>query len=105
MESVNQNGILTITLCDRIDGLNAGDALQELVDLAGREPLASEILLDASCLNYISSAGLRSILMFTGKEKRPVSIVNVSEEIYTVFVKTGFTSAMTITAKWDSRPS
>lgn len=51
--------------------------------------------LDASQLEYISSAGLRSILTFS-KKQSDLSISNVNREVYEIFDVTGFVSIMKI---------
>lgn len=101
MKAVNENGILTITLCDRIDTLNAQDVQEELLDIVDRTPDADEIVLDAAGLNYISSAGFRVILVLCEKESRPVRMTNVSDEIYSVCKKVGFTIVMRIDRRED----
>ena len=58
-----------------------------------------EIILDFKNLSYISSAGLRVLLMgqkLASAKQKPMSICNVSEEVMEVFEMTGFADMLTI---------
>lgn len=60
---------------------------------------AKEIMLNLQELAYISSAGLRVILMASKAAKKKESkfiLTNVSEEIMEVFEMTGFSDILTI---------
>lgn len=66
----------------------------------GKELMAAfaeqgELLLDAEQLQYISSAGLRSLLTLR-KAQETLEIINVSSEVYEIFDLTGFTEILTI---------
>ena len=74
----------------RIDSSNTSELYQALRDAlqdAGEE----ELVLDASDLNYISSAGLRLLLNLLKEIGHPLEIRNVSPEIYEIMDMTGFT--------------
>lgn len=96
MEAVNREGILVIRLCDRIDSLNADDVKKELQGIVEKEAQAGEIVLDAADLYYISSAGLRVILLLCETVKCPVSMIHVAEEIYDILERTGFTAVLKV---------
>ncbi len=85
---------MNLELKGRIDSTNANQVENELVaQLNGvkNEP----VVLDASALDYISSAGLRIILRL--KKSHPdLSVVNVSTDVYDIFEMTGFTEMMTV---------
>ena len=85
---------MTIALKGRIDSVNAPEVEKDLnreIEAGGDE----HIVLDASALTYLSSAGLRVILRL--KKAHPdLSIVQVSAEVYEIFEMTGFTEMMTI---------
>ena len=85
---------MTIALKGRIDSVNAPEIEKDLnreIEAGGDEP----VVLDASELTYISSAGLRVILRL--KKAHPdLRIVQVSSEVYEIFEMTGFTEMMTI---------
>lgn len=72
----------------RIDSTNAPEFEKEIM-----AALPTEI--DASALEYISSAGLR-VLMKLCKTVGEVTVVNVSTDVYEIFDVTGFTSIMTV---------
>ena len=72
----------------KIDSTNALDFEKEIM-----AALPTEI--DASKLEYISSAGLRVLLKLT-KTVGEVKIVNVGPEVYEIFDVTGFTSILNV---------
>ena len=75
----------------KIDSNNAVDFEKEIMAVMPKE-------IDASELNYISSAGLR-ILMKLRKAVGEVTISNVSSEVYEIFDVTGFTQLITVNKK------
>ena len=85
--SATENG-LTIFLGMKIDSDNAEQVAAELVGIRKEHPEGLATL-DAEGLQYISSAGLRSLLKFR-KQEPEVYIVNVSPEIYDILDVTGF---------------
>lgn len=90
----NENEVLTIKCMGRIDSGNAGavrDEIKQALDAGGFE----KIVVDAENLEYISSAGLRSLL-FLKKAFSEMKIINVSSEVYGIFEMTGFSEIMTI---------
>ena len=88
------NDSLTIRLEGRIDSGNAANVEAAiLAQLAGQTGAA--VTLDASDLDYISSAGLRVILRLK-KSCRDLKIVNVSSEVYEILEMTGFTEMMEV---------
>lgn len=98
MELINtklENGILTIGLTGHIDSNNAPSVEREIAK-AREEAGAENIIIDASDLQYISSAGLRIILRLK-KEYPELTVKNVSSEVYEIFDITGFTEMMTVT--------
>lgn len=79
---------LTIFLPVRIDSTNAQDAEVKLMDLVeDYEP--KSIVMDASDMQYICSAGLRIILNI--RKKIPdTEVINMSSVVYDIFKTTGF---------------
>ena len=56
------------------------------------------LILDFKCLEYISSAGLR-VLLSAQKKIQPIGsmkVINVTEEVMSVFEMTGFADILTI---------
>lgn len=91
-----ENEKLTLTLEGRLDTATAPQ-LQELLMPAFDE--AANIVLDFTRLTYISSAGLR-VLLIGQKEAQQkggsMTVSNVSEEVMEIFDMTGFTDILTI---------
>ena len=94
MGVIMQNDEVIFRLGERVDAANA-DAVQERIEHRLRETGAQRLVLDASEMSYISSAGLRAIIRMV---KRGVSVCvdNVSSEVYEVFELTGFTQLMEV---------
>ncbi|MBQ1317735.1 MAG: ATP-binding protein [Lachnospiraceae bacterium] len=85
---------VTILLAGRIDSGNASQVEAEVRNqLAGKGKIP--VVLDASDLSYISSAGLRIILRIR-KEYPRLTITNVSSEVYEILEMTGFTEMMPV---------
>ena len=84
---------MTIQLKGRIDSSNAAETEQNInLQIGGS---TDELVVDASELEYISSAGLRIILRL--KKANPTTkVINCSSEIYEIFDMTGFTEMMDI---------
>lgn len=87
-----------IEIKGHIDSNNAEQFEKELMDSVMKTP-ESEIVLDASELKYISSAGLRVLMKLRKQVKKPVPVVNVSPEIYEIFEVTGFTNLLEVKKK------
>lgn len=86
--------LLTVFLQGHIDSANAGDVEKEINEVRTLSE-ASDVLLDAGDLEYISSAGLRVILRLR-KQLPDLMIINVAPEVYEIFDMTGFTEMMEI---------
>ena len=88
---VTKNGNQSvIELTGRIDSGNAPVLEKELLEFldAHRE---EEIVFDAERLSYISSAGLRVLMKVRKLKGRPITIINVTRDVYDIFETTGFT--------------
>ena len=72
----------------KIDSNNAAEFEKELMAAKPAE-------LDASELEYISSAGLR-VLLKLAKALGDVTVNNVSSEVYEIFEVTGFTEILNV---------
>ena len=83
-----------LPLSGRIDSNNANEAEAAIRKSLGGV-LPDELVLDASRLEYISSAGLRMLLRLS-KEIDAISVVNVSSDVYEIFEMTGFTEMLNI---------
>ncbi len=85
------NGILIAAPSGRIDGYNAQDFHQTLSGTIGDDDNA--VLVDMSGLNYISSAGLRAVLMIAKalwQRKARFMLCSLSGSIGEVFKMSGF---------------
>ena len=84
---------MTIKLTGRIDSSNAAEVEKNINGQIGSD--TSELTLDASELEYISSAGLRVILRLK-KSNTNTKVINCNSEVYDIFDMTGFTEMMEI---------
>ncbi len=84
---------MTIYLTGRIDSSNAAETEQKINAQIGAD--TEELTLDASGLEYISSAGLRVILRLK-KANNTTKVVNCNSEVYEIFDMTGFTEMMEV---------
>ena len=93
-----KDGVCDIKLVGRLDTTTAPELEQALKEVFAEEPKTLNIDLDQ--LEYISSAGLRTLLFaqktMSGIEGGSLTIENVKEEIMEVFEITGFTDILTI---------
>ena len=91
-----ENGRITIEIEGRLDTTTAPQLEAELVSAFDE---AEEITLDFAKLEYVSSAGLRVLLIGqkTAKAKgASIAVSNVSEDIMEVLEMTGFDDILTI---------
>lgn len=87
-------GQVTIVLSGRIDSSNAAQTEADiLAQLAGKGNIP--VTLDASSLEYISSAGLRVILRLK-KNCPDLKVTGVVPDIYEIFEMTGFIEMLTV---------
>ncbi|MBQ9593017.1 MAG: anti-sigma factor antagonist [Lachnospiraceae bacterium] len=89
-----ENGVRTIALYGHITSTNAPQLEQEIAKARAQEK-EQKLVLDATHLEYISSAGLRVVLRLK-KEVKDISVIQCSPEVYDVFEMTGFTEMMDI---------
>lgn len=85
---------LTIYLEGHVDSNNAGTFEEEIAALRAANP-SGELTLDASDLEYISSAGLRVVMRLLRKEPG-LCVVEASPEVYDVFDVTGFNQLLDV---------
>lgn len=91
-EKIMENRIL---LTNRIDTENAAQVEKDLLDKAASIK-EDRVELDASDLEYVSSAGLRALLNLINMSGKSVAIINVSPSVYEIFEMTGFTELMEV---------
>lgn len=91
-----QNGTsYTLTLSGRLDTTTAPQLEAELATITDK---ATELFLDFEKLDYISSAGLRVLLVATKimNKRKGLIIKNVNASIMEIFNITGFVNILTI---------
>jgi anti-anti-sigma factor len=92
------DGEVTLALAGRLD-VNGAPTLQNVFDKMGENSYKSNIVLDFSAVKYISSAGLRVLLIFQKKilaAHGSFSIVNLNGTVREVFDMTGFSAVFKI---------
>ena len=95
-ENLNAN-TLKICISGRIDVLNADQFRKTVADIAAD---VNEIIFDFSGVNYISSAGLREILICKKKFSN-MRIEKVQKLVFEIFESTGFNQFISITCAED----
>ena len=89
------DGNLVISLEGRIDSVNAPQVEKDIFDIA-QDTDGKTIEIDASGLEYISSAGLRVLMKLLQMKGEPIAIKNVSPAVYEILEVTGFTELFTV---------
>ena len=88
----------TIELSGRIDANNAGITYEEISGQLAKFP--GEIpIFDAANLEYISSAGLRTLLRFRKLYGKTLDVINASDDVYSIFEVTGFNELFNVRKK------
>lgn len=95
MTMIEKDGKIIISLEGRIDSNNAAQTEKEIFDVLGTNG-NKEIIFEAGKLSYISSAGLRVLLKVQKSKGRPITISNVSRDIYEIFETTGFVNLLDV---------
>jgi anti-sigma B factor antagonist len=96
LEMSEDNGILTVRLEGSLDGKTAPEAREQLQRFLGAN---SKLILDLTKVDYLSSAGLRLLLVLyreLAARKGKLVLLGVSEDIRTVMSHTGFLSFFTL---------
>ena len=84
-------GVMTIALRGRVDSMTAPDFLAAYEQAAAAEGRPEKIAVDASALEYISSAGLRALLiMIKAVGEGNLSVTGQNETVQAIFEQTGF---------------
>lgn len=87
----------TIALTGQLDTITSGEAEKVILPILKSD--VKEIVLDCAGLNYISSAGLRLLLIIQKKmaeRKGSFRLINTSAGVKEIFELTGFSSFLTI---------
>ena len=97
MKSEYNNNILTVYLEGSIDSNNSPLVEREILSLIDGN--TTTVILDASKLDYISSAGLRVVLKIK-KLVNNTSLIEVNNDVYNIFDMTGFTELLEVRKKY-----
>ncbi|MBD2867598.1 STAS domain-containing protein [Paenibacillus arenilitoris] len=99
IQAMERNGVTIIPLEGRLDGSNAAVAEQAFLQLLAEGK--QRFVFDFSGLQYISSAGLRVILVAAKKlraTKGRMICAGLGEQVYDVFEMSGFTTILEMAA-------
>lgn len=92
-----KNEDLIIHLQGQLNSFNAEDTQKEIISVAEKEKLA-KLVLDFDELKYISSAGIR-IIMLLKQKYNDLMIINVNDDINDIFTMVSLDSVITIKRK------
>ena len=95
MKSYVEKEKLIVCLKGRIDSNNALDVEAEILNAVEEHP-GLPLCIDAGELQYLSSAGLRILLRLSKKQEAPLTVRNVSLEVYEILDTTGFTTFLDV---------
>ncbi len=90
-----EGGILTVAISGRLDTVTSPELEKSLNDNLND---VTELVLDFSSVEYISSTGLRVLLSMQKKMAKlgGMKVLNVNEMVKSVFDVTGFSDVLTI---------
>lgn len=101
MKVTIEDNVMTIFLKGRIDTNNALQTENELFSAVESAPEAvDQLILDASELEYISSAGLRVLMKMRKNFGENIRVIGVSPEVYDIFDVTGFTEILKVEKRY-----
>ena len=90
----NGSNTVDLRLSGRVDSNNAARIEEQLVSQIGQND-GAPVRVDASDLEYISSAGLR-VLLRIRKNHPDLTLTGVNPDVYEILEMTGFTEMMTV---------
>ena len=94
---INDNNVI-IRMVGSLDTLTSGETntiINTQLSTLSCDPSVAEVICDASCLEYISSSGLR-ILLSLAKRFKNFRVIEVRPQVYEVLETTRFTEIMKI---------
>ena len=94
IRTIDENQIVTLVLQGDVDTKTAPELLEVLTTLKLKE--LSELKIDLTEVNFMSSAGLRALVFAKQKMNHDsiVSVVHPNDEIKDVIIKTGLSNAI-----------
>jgi anti-anti-sigma factor len=99
------NDLVSVALAGRLDSMTAPEVEQRL--LARATAASVNLVLDLSGLDYISSAGLRVILMVAKRTKAAQGqfvLCGMKEQIRTIFEVSGFLTILRVVERCEDAP-
>ncbi|GHT82949.1 hypothetical protein FACS1894125_6150 [Actinomycetota bacterium] len=96
INKIADGGVLTVEVVGDLDTNTAADFQKDLLEAVAT---SKSTVLDFKSLNYVSSAGLRALLIIqkeVEKNSAELKIVNMPEKIREVFDMVGFSDLFTI---------
>ena len=98
MKTILNDKSLILCFEGRIDSNNASTVEAEILTAVNANPGAA-VSIDASMLEYISSAGLQVLMKLRKQAGTALPVLNVSPEVYEIFETTGFTELLDVRKK------
>ena len=98
MNIVKGNNQIIVSLQGEISAQNAPEIQKEITETIAANP-GVPIVFDANELTYISSAGLRVLLIVQKQIGKKITVENVSKDVYDIFETTKFTDLMNVEKK------
>ncbi len=95
IQFTNNNGDATITLCGRLDTSVSTEIKSEIDKNLATAGNINSLTMDAEGLEYISSSGLR-ILLVLAKSYKNFKVINVNPDVYDVLNMTGFSKIIKV---------
>ena len=96
LETSEENGIVIARLEGSLDGKTAPEVREQLNPIVAEQ---SKVILDLTKVDYLSSAGLRLLLLLyreLSAKNGKLALLGVSSDIRTVMSHTGFLSFFTL---------
>ena len=103
MEFANENGVSTIFLEGSINSQNVYELEKDIKNILAVHP-GEKTVLDASSLRYISSSGLRLLIKLQKDASDPITICEVSPEVYEIFDMTVLPNSWIFEKRCDRYP-
>lgn len=106
LQSARESNVLIVDVAGRIDGVNAGDFESSLRETINEDDKA--VVLNLEGLSYISSAGLRSILITAknlGRRQSKFALCQVPSNIMEIIKIAGFNKIITVHDSRDEATS
>ncbi len=95
LQTTYNDGLLTLAVAGRVDAAEAANLQKDILAQISEYDDVESIVIDASQMSFISSLGLRVILMLK-KKYDDLRVVGANPDVYNVFTITGFCKIITV---------